>query len=70
MELLVLNSLKKVFSDENDISEWALESAFKVSAMGIVNGMGNNRFAPKELATRAQMTVILNRLLNIVGGDA
>ena len=70
MKNIEINGVKKEFSDENDISSWAMESIENVSAMEIINGMENNKFSPKEKATRAQMAVILNRVLSIFGGEA
>ena len=52
------------FRDKDEISAWA-ESAvdFAVSA-GMMNGMDDGRFAPKENTTRAQTAVVLKRLLD------
>ena len=45
------------FADNGDISSWALDSVGKVQAAGIMNGVGNNRFAPKDNYTREQSIV-------------
>ncbi|MGF7057724.1 immune inhibitor A domain-containing protein [Brassicibacter mesophilus] len=53
------------FEDDEAISDWAKESLSIVSSNGIIEGIENGRFAPKELATRAQAAVIVYRLLKI-----
>lgn len=56
-----------VFKDENDISDWAKEAVRIAASKGLVNGVGENRFAPKETATRVQAAVIIYRLLDVLG---
>lgn len=46
------------FNDEGDIYGYARESVQKMQEAGIINGMGDGSFAPKENATRAQAAVI------------
>ena len=50
------------FSDEGEISPYALEAVRWACAAGIVNGMGDGTFAPKAGATRAQLANILMKL--------
>ena len=52
------------FADAADISGYAKQAVQWARANGIVDGVGNNRFAPKEAATRAQVAAILYRFLN------
>ena len=40
------------YADDADISDWARPSVYYLTAMGIVNGMGNNRFAPRATTDR------------------
>lgn len=54
-----------VFSDEESIDVYAKDSVNALRGAGIVTGMGENRFAPKENVTRAMAAVILNRAINI-----
>jgi len=51
------------FIDNSDISLWAQLYVNKAAAAGLVNGMGNGQFAPKESAKREQAMVIIHRLL-------
>ncbi len=64
-----------VFSDDADISNWAKDSVYFMVANNIINGMGNNMFAPKNLtdaqnaigyanATREQALIIAVRMVN------
>ncbi len=54
------------FDDNSNISDYAVEAVNALSNMGIVNGVGNNRFAPKNNATRAEAAKIIYMALNSV----
>lgn len=45
------------FSDAGQISSWAVDGVGKVAAAGIMNGMGDNQFAPQGTYTREQSIV-------------
>lgn len=62
------------FADDKDISDWAKPSVYFMSANGIINGVGNNTFAPKATtaaqeamgyaqATREQAIAIATRMV-------
>ena len=51
------------FADANNISEWAKESVQIAYSLGIINGMGDGNFAPKENALREQAFVMLARFV-------
>lgn len=51
------------FSDEQDIANYAKEAVSAMQKAGIINGVGNGKFAPQDTATRAQAAVILYQLL-------
>ncbi|MCM3260619.1 S-layer homology domain-containing protein [Paenibacillus lautus] len=51
------------FSDHAQVSEWAKRSAADLLAAGMIEGVGKAAFAPQAFATRAQSTVLLNRML-------
>ena len=61
---MLQNTESKVFSDENDISDYAKEAVKKLSGIGIINGVGDNLFSPKTTANRAQAAVIIARALD------
>lgn len=68
----------KKFNDDREISAYAYQSVYFMSKNKIINGMGNNMFAPKNTttaqaaakyanATREQALLISSRTLNQLG---
>ncbi len=55
------------FSDENNISDYAKSSVKKMRYYKIINGVGDNVFAPKSNATRAETAKIIYGLAKVVG---
>lgn len=53
------NNSGTVFADDTSIPNYAREGVYALAGSGIVNGMGDNRFAPLENATRAQASKII-----------
>ncbi|MDO5310611.1 MAG: S-layer homology domain-containing protein, partial [Clostridia bacterium] len=51
------------FTDDADISEYAAEAVYKLMAAGIINGVGDGRFAPLDSATRAEAAKLVYSLL-------
>ena len=51
------------YDDINEVSEWASDSIQTISNLGFMNGVGNNRFAPKDTYTTEQAIVTLVRVL-------
>ena len=62
------------FADDKDISSWAKDSVYFMNANGIINGVGDNKFAPKNTtsaeeavgyanATREQAIIIATRMV-------
>lgn len=47
-----------VFSDMTGY-DWALQAVEELNAQGIINGMGDSRFAPQESLTRAQFATMM-----------
>ncbi|MBQ4602551.1 MAG: S-layer homology domain-containing protein [Clostridia bacterium] len=50
-----------VFTDENRIADWAKDSMRVAVAAGLVTGMTESTLAPRENATRAQISLIIKR---------
>ncbi|WP_158606799.1 S-layer homology domain-containing protein [Paenibacillus ginsengarvi] len=50
------------FSDAGSISDWARSAAAQAVSAGLMNGVADSVFAPKEQTSRAQAVVILKRL--------
>lgn len=58
------------FADGGDISDYAKDAVYKLYANGIINGVGENMFAPKEPCTRAMSAkLIYSAILENTGGD-
>lgn len=49
----------KSFTDKDKVSDWAVEAMTWATGVGIINGMGNNKLAPQESSTRAQVAQIV-----------
>jgi S-layer homology domain/Copper amine oxidase N-terminal domain len=56
------------FEDANSIPAYAVESVKKMTRYGIIQGKGNNTFAPGEFADRATSSVFIYRMLNVLEG--
>lgn len=52
------------FDDKDDIPARALGYVYYATELGIMNGMGDNLFGPNETVTRAQIAVMIQRILN------
>ena len=57
------------YDDINEVSEWASDSIQTISNLGFMNGVGNNRFAPKDTYTTEQAIVTLVRVLERAGAS-
>lgn len=49
------------FKDENKIADWAKDSVATAVAAGLVTGMTEDTLAPRDKATRAQISLIVKR---------
>ena len=54
--------VKEVFVDVKP-NAWYYDAAMKAYGEGIMEGKGNNKFAPNDLITREEMAVVLNKAL-------
>ena len=72
-EYYIGGSNVKKFADDNEISDFARDSVYYMYSVGIINGIGNNKFAPKNstsyqesidyaTATREQAIIMANRI--------
>ncbi|UJF36411.1 S-layer homology domain-containing protein [Paenibacillus hexagrammi] len=52
-----------VYSDVDDISDWALDAVQQVLVEGLMQGRQEQIFAPAELTTRAEVATVIYRLL-------
>ncbi|WP_171056120.1 S-layer homology domain-containing protein [Paenibacillus sinopodophylli] len=51
------------FADDESIPTWAIGSIAFMKQSGLMQGKGNNEFAPKDLATRAEAVTVLLKVL-------
>ena len=54
---------KPAFTDLDEVSAWAVESVEKAVASGLMNGVGEGRFNPKQSARREEAVVVLYRIM-------
>lgn len=53
------------FPDTGSIPEWALNPVYACEALGLMNGMEDNSFAPENSLTRAEAATIVERIMNM-----
>jgi len=53
------------FIDKYDIASYALEAVAAMHENGIIKGIGDNKFAPKNNATRAEAAVLIYKLYKL-----
>ena len=54
--------LERTFSDQAQISGYAVDAVLYMTAIGAINGMGDDTFAPNDTANRAQAAVVIYNL--------
>lgn len=57
-----------LFSDSFNVSKWATDAVRHAVGMGILQGGDGNRLDPKGVASRAQLAVMLERMLTPAAG--
>lgn len=55
------------FNDKTKVSTWAFDEVGIVTNKGLINGIGNNSFAPQNNMSRAEAAVVVYRLLGKLG---
>lgn len=58
------NSQDKLYDDNDKISDWARYDVYHMKSIKVMNGVGDNLFAPKDCYSREQSIVTFVRLLN------
>ena len=53
------------FADENEISDYAKDAVSVLNKMGMIQGVGDGKFDPKGITTRAQAAVVFDRFLDV-----
>ena len=57
------------FEDVNDIPAKSIDYVYYTTTLGIMGDMGNNKFGPNETVTRAQVAVMIQRILDTMEFD-
>ncbi|PZD94195.1 hypothetical protein DNH61_19835 [Paenibacillus sambharensis] len=60
---LASSGSSSAFRDHADISGYAADAVSAMYEAGLISGLGNNTFSPKQSATRAQAAVILYNMM-------
>ncbi|WP_223110294.1 S-layer homology domain-containing protein [Paenibacillus sinensis] len=55
------------YADQEDVPAWAREAAEATIQAGLINGLPENRLAPQQSVTRAEVTTMIQRLLSKAG---
>lgn len=61
-----LGAPSHAYADDAAISSWAKSGVAYVTDRGIMQGVGENRFAPKDKLSYEQAYIMMYRLLNLV----
>lgn len=64
-----MQSCEATFSDNSDVSFWALNAVGQMQAANIMGGVGDNIFSPKGLFTREQSIITIIRLWDLLVVD-
>jgi hypothetical protein len=51
------------YPDKEDISDWAMDSAAYCQLTGIIGGGNDGRFAPRSIASRAEVATVIERFI-------
>jgi len=51
------------YTDASSVADWALTGVAFCTENGLMNGVGNNTFAPADTSTRAQGATVMQRLM-------
>ena len=54
------------FSDDAAIPEYAKEAVYDMKTLGVMDGMGENTFAPQNFVTRAQTAKVVDILMSLI----
>lgn len=59
-----LSAGELTFTDRADISEYAADAVAALSGLGIINGMDDGNFSPRNMTSRAQAAVMIYRVIS------
>lgn len=67
IDLAKLNE-ENQFADTDEMSTWAKEAVKAIQMSGILSGKPDNKFDPKGIATRAEVSSMLRRFIELIEG--
>ena len=62
-KIIEIETPQELFADDDEISDYAKKAVYALRAAGVVSGLTDDEFAPKENATRAQAAKIIYSIL-------
>jgi len=65
-DIALPNGATSLFTDQADISAWAIDGVTAIQAAGIITGYPDGSFQPQGTATRAEVATIFARYLEIL----
>ena len=65
-QLALVSGEATAFKDEANIASYAKQAVEAIQGAGIINGVGNDEFAPKKNASRAEAAVMIYNLLGLM----
>ncbi|WP_353882812.1 immunoglobulin-like domain-containing protein [Paenibacillus amylolyticus] len=65
-QLALASGEATAFKDEANIASYAKQAVEAIQGAGIINGVGNDEFAPKKNASRAEAAVMIYNLLGLM----
>lgn len=65
-QLALASGEATAFKDEANIASYAKQAVKTIQGAGIINGVGNDEFAPKKNASRAEAAVMIYNLLGLM----
>ena len=63
LKIIEIETPHELFADDDEISDYAKKAVYALRAAGVVSGITDDEFAPKENATRAQAAKIIYSIL-------
>jgi len=63
-----LPAAEPAFADNDEIGDWAKEYVGVLTSLGIVQGRGENKFAPTESLTRAEAAKVIHMAIMLLTG--
>ncbi|MDR1573528.1 MAG: S-layer homology domain-containing protein, partial [Clostridiales Family XIII bacterium] len=67
-KITLASNPQAAFADDAAIASWAKDSVYALAFAGLLNGVGDNNYAPTRTATRAEVATLLTRFVQNYAG--